>query len=325
MKHIAARLAIGLIGILALLLVGIGAMAHTRWDRTFDIPEPLLDASDDPGVIARGRYLAFGPAHCSYCHTPPADWPRLDAGEELPLIGGYAMELPIGTIQSPNLTPDAETGIGRITDGQLARMLRHNVRADGRAALPLMEFENMSDEDVVAVISYLRSVPPVRHEVPPSELSLMGKAIMAMLIKPTAPTATPPLRSPPEELTIERGEYLANAVANCAGCHSPRNLSDGSYTGPRFSGGVMDVDGDPTHFFSVPNLTPEPGTGHIASWTEEQFLARFKAGRVYAGSHMPWAAYMRMSDTDLRAIYRYLMELEPIENETGPMLQSKKR
>jgi hypothetical protein len=87
----------------------------------------------------------------------------------------------------------------------------------------------------------------------------------------------------------------------------------------------MEIDGDPTHVFRVPNLTPDPRTGHIASWTEEQFLARFRVGMAYQGSHMPWDAYKRMSDDDLRAMYRYLMSLEPVENETGPMLQTKRR
>jgi mono/diheme cytochrome c family protein len=323
MRRIVMRSLLGLFGCLGLMVAGAAGIAQARWDRTFNIPEPYVEIRSDAETIDRGRYLVFGPAHCSYCHTPPDLWERLDAGEELPLIGGYAFELPLGTITSPNLTPDLETGIGRYTDGQLARMLRHNVRADGRAALPLMEFQNMSDEDVVAVISYLRSVSAVRNEVPDVEWNLVGKAMMALLIKPTAPAGTPPARSPAEGPSIERGAYLANSVANCAGCHSPRNMADGSYTGPRFSGGVMDVDGDPTHFYSVPNLTPDPKTGFIVSWTEDQFVARFGVGKLHPGSHMPWDAYKRMSEGDLRAVYRYLMSLDPVENATGATLQAK--
>jgi mono/diheme cytochrome c family protein len=323
-KRIAARASLGLLGILAFALVGLGATAQARWDRTFDVPVPVVHASSDADVVARGRYLVFGPAHCSYCHTPQGDWARLDAGEEIPLVGGYAFELPIGTFRSPNLTPDPETGIGRYTDGQLARMLRHGVRPDGRATLPVMEFQDMSDEDVVAVISYLRSRPAVRNEVPAHELNLLGKAVMAMLIGPTAPNGTPPATSPPAGPTVERGAYLANSVANCAGCHSPRSMTDGSYTGPRFSGGVMDVDGDPTHFFSVPNLTPDPETGHIVGWSADQFVARFRAGKLIEGSHMPWNAFQRMSNDDLRAIHAYLMSLDPVRHDTGPTLQKKK-
>jgi mono/diheme cytochrome c family protein len=315
----------GLFGIVAIAATGIGAVAHGRWDRTFDVAEPALSATTDPLVIDRGRALVFGAAYCSYCHMPIEQWPRLDAGEELPLVGGYALELPIGTLRSANLTPDVETGIGRYSDGQLARMLRHNVRPDGRAVLPLMEYQDLSDEDVVAVISYLRSVPPVHNAVPASEYNLIGKAVMATLIRPIGPTAPVRAASPPAGVSIERGEYLATAVANCVACHSPRSTTDGSYTGPRFSGGSMDVDGDPTQQFSVPNLTPDPATGHIVDWTEARFLARFRAGKLYPASHMPWGAFGRMSEEDLLSIYRYLMSLDPVVNETGPLLQPKKR
>jgi mono/diheme cytochrome c family protein len=323
LKRILLRTALVLAGFLVVLIGGLAAFAQVQWDRTFDIPEPRIELRSDPESIDRGRYLVFGPAHCSYCHTPPDHWARLDAGEELPLIGGYAFELPFGTLYSRNLTPDLETGIGRYTDGQLARMLRHNLRPDGRAAIPVMEFQNMSDEDVAAVIAYLRSAPPVRHAVPDARWNIAGKALMAMMIRPSAPSGTPPARSPEENPSRERGAYLANSVANCAGCHSPRSMMDGSYTGPRFSGGMMEVDGDPTHVFSVPNLTPDPATGYIVSWTEDHFVARFRVGKGHPGSHMPWDAFKRMSDDDLRSIYRYLMSLDPVENATGPTLQRK--
>jgi mono/diheme cytochrome c family protein len=324
MKRMLVRAGLGILGILVLAVAGIAATAQARWDRTFEAPEPDLRASTDPVLLEQGRYLVYGPAHCSYCHTPPADWPRLDAGEEVPLVGGYEMKLPLGVLRSPNITPDRETGIGRYSDGQLARMLRHGVRPNGRVAFPVMEFQNLSDHDVIAVLSYLRSVEPVRNAVADHDWNLVGKGLLALMIKPAAPTGQPPVKSPEPGVSIERGAYLANSVANCAGCHSPRNLVDGSYTGPRFSGGTMEVDGDPDQIFGVPNLTPDPKTGHLAAWSEERFLARFRAGAGYPGSHMPWNAFARMSDDDVRSIYRYLNSLDPVENETGPILQKKR-
>jgi mono/diheme cytochrome c family protein len=324
MKRMLVRTGVGILGILMLAVAGIAATAQARWDRTFEAPEPDLRASTDPALVQQGRYLVYGPAHCSYCHTPPADWPRLDAGEEVPLVGGYEMKLPLGVLRSPNITPDRETGIGRYSDGQLARMLRHGVRPNGRVAFPVMEFQNLSDHDVIAVLSYLRSAEPVRNAVADHDWNLLGKGLLALMIKPAAPTGQPPVTSPEPGVSIERGAYLANSVANCAGCHSPRNLTDGSYTGPRFSGGTMEVDGDPDHTFGVPNLTPDPKTGHVAAWSEDRFLARFRAGAGYPGSHMPWNAYARMSDDDVRSIFRYLNSLDPVENETGPILQKKR-
>jgi mono/diheme cytochrome c family protein len=325
MKRILVRAGLGVLGIVVMTLVAIGATVQTRWDRTFDAPEPELRASSDPALVEQGRYLVYGPAHCSYCHTPQADWPRLDAGEQVPLVGGYEWQLPLGVLRSPNITPDVETGIGRYSDGQLARMLRHGVRPNGRVAFPIMEFQNLSDQDLVAVLSYLRSVAPVRNVVPDHDWNVLGKGLLAVMIKPAGPSGQPPVQSPAPGVSIERGAYLANAVANCAGCHSPRNLADGSYTGPRFSGGTMEVDGDPGHVFGVPNLTPDATTGHIASWSEDQFLARFRAGMGYPGSHMPWQAFARMSDDDIRSIYLYLNTLDPVQNATGPILQPRKR
>jgi mono/diheme cytochrome c family protein len=319
------KIALGVVLTPVVALSGLGATAQLRWDRTFDAPEPALRASLDADVIERGRYLAFGPAHCAVCHSTQDKWARIEAGEELPLTGGFGFKVPFGTIYTANLTPDGETGIGRWTDAQLARMLRHGIRPDGRAAAPFMEFQNLSDEDIVALISYLRAQPPVRNEVPQHEYNMLGKALMAFMITPRGPESVPPARAPAELPTVERGEYMANNVAGCVNCHSKRDMMDGSYIGPRFAGGhEMPFDDDPTKMFVSPNLTPDPATGHIHQWSEEQFVARFRAGRVHPQSHMPWGLFVKMSDADLQAIYRYLRTLEPVRNETGPIVQDVK-
>ena len=305
----------GLVGVLVLAVSGLVGFSAVSWDNPRDIAEVSLSASTDPAVIDRGRYLAYGPAHCAYCHNTMDNWARLDAGEHVPLVGGGEFKLPFGTFRAPNLTPDEETGIGRATDAQLARMLRHNIRVDGRVAIPFMEFQNLSDEDVVAVISFLRSQEPVHNVVPPAEVSLLGKVLLTFMIKPLQ--GEPAASAPAEEVTIERGRYVATNIANCMGCHSERSMTDGSYTGPQFAGGMlMTLDGDESRGFVTPNLTPDAATGRITSWTEDQFVARFRAGPQFRESHMPWNAFMRMSDTDLRAIYRFLHSLEPVANET---------
>lgn len=322
MRRLLTRILAGLAALVLLAVTAVAAVAQLRWDRTFDAPAPALRASTDSAVIARGRALVFGPAKCAACHTPGSQGPRIEAGEELPLVGGHEWALPVGTVRSPNLTPDPETGIGRRSDAELARMLRHGVRADGRAAIPFMEFQGMSDEDLVAVLSYLRSRPPVRNAVPEHELNLAGRAVMALLIEPRSAPTPPPVQSPAEAATIERGAYLANEVAECASCHSQRSPVDGSYVGPRFAGGgEMPLEHKPGWVAVAPNLTPHPTTGHITAWSEDQFVARFRTGKVGADSFMPWWAFQRMSDADLRAIYRYLRTLPPVENATGPLLR----
>jgi mono/diheme cytochrome c family protein len=311
----------GILGIVVLLLAALVIAVQLRWNRTFTAPTPELRASTDSAVIARGRYLAYGPAACAYCHVPKADWARLDAGEAIPLAGGHVFPLPFGDLFSPNLTPDA-TGLGRRSDGEVARVLRQGVRADNRAAFPFMEYQNLSDADLVAILSFLRSQPAVSNAVPDIRYNLMGKALMAFLIRPGSP-ATPPLAESPAGATIERGAYLANSVSSCVACHTNRSKT-GAVIGEKFAGGQrMDIEDDPTHVYVTPNLTPDPSTGHIYSWSEGDFVARFRRGRVRPVAFMPWGAFARMSEDDLRAIYRYLRSLPPVLNAVGEIYRSK--
>lgn len=301
---------------------GLSGVALTRWDRTFDAPYPSIEASDDPAVIEYGRYLVYGPMHCAYCHTPKSQHAALDAGEMLPLIGGYTVAIPPGRFHMPNLTPDPETGIGRRTDAELARVLRHGVRADGRVAMPFMEFQQMSDADLTAVISYLRSQPPVRNAVPEHELTLLGKTILATMLGPKGPASTPPAASPPVAPTLERGRYLAHVAGQCFSCHTDRNLMDGSFIGPAFAGGhPFPSTDDPSVVYVSTNLTPDPETGALSGWSEDQFVARFRAGPVLSGSSMPWGAFARVAEDDLRAIYRYLNSLDPVHNDVRPAVR----
>ena len=304
------KVLLGLAAAVVLVLAVLAITISVRWDRRFQAPYPKLAASRDSVVIARGRYLAYGPAHCSDCHTAAADYASLLTGSSPSLSGGVEFPIPLGTIRVPNLTPDSATGIGRRSDGDITRILRYGVRADGRAAIPFMEFHELSDADIVAVISFLRSRPPVRNPVPDHDLNLMGKAVMAFAIKPVGPSGTPPAESPPAGPTLERGAYLVTAVANCAGCHTLRSMVTGAYTGPRLAGGSPMEAADNAHTKLVPpDITANPGTGRAAVWTEDEFVARFRAGVRIPGSPMPWQAFRRITDADVRAIYRYLQSI----------------
>lgn len=292
------------------------------WARRHDAPAPGVHASRDPQVIERGRYLVYGPATCAWCHRPRSDWPALARGEELPLSGAHAFPLPFGTIYSSNLTADVQTGIGAASDALLARVLRFNILRDGRAAAPLMEFQHLSDEDLSAVISFLRTQPAVRLAVPPHALSLSGRLVLGVLLAPAGPER-PPRAVSPAGATVERGDYLANDVAACASCHTDRGPR-GALVGPRYAGGQrMEFAGDASRVLVPPNLTPDPDTGRIADWSEDRFVRRFRTGAMVPETIMPWGAYRRMTDDDLRAIYRYLRTLPPTSHDTGPALQPK--
>lgn len=312
---------VGLTAVVA--AVGLGVYVGMYWDRTWDVPEPALHASTDPAVIARGEYLVYGPAHCVVCHAGSVEeYQRfVDTGMTPTLAGGYPIGLgPLGTLYPKNLTSDPDTGIGRNSDGQIARMMRHGVRRDGQASIPLMmPFSNMSDADVVAVISFLRTLPPVRHEVPLNEWTTFGK-VMRTFVAAARPElgGHPPKESPAQEATVARGEYLVRSVADCGGCHSPLSQATGALVGPEFSGATAALEPvplkgvDTSLWFMAPNITPLEGSAFMKFPDRATFVARFRVGgRHYQGSPMPWEAFARMTPEDLGAIYEFLRSVPP--------------
>jgi mono/diheme cytochrome c family protein len=239
----------------------------------------------------------------------------VENGLEIPLSGGWELTIPIGTFRAPNLTPDKETGIGNLTDAEIARTLRHSVGSDGRYILEFMPFQDISDTDMTAIISFLRSQPAIKHPVKRSKYNFFGKAIFTLMnVQPLGPKGTPPATIA-QEATPAYGKYLVYSVANCYGCHTERNLQTGEFVGKDLAGGMLfepDVFSEGYAYMS-PNLTPDTKTGITALWSEEAFVNRFRTGRVHQGSPMPWGAFSRMDETDIRAIYNYLQSLEPVE------------
>jgi mono/diheme cytochrome c family protein len=304
-----------LVGLIFVMFIGLYGFVSLTWDKEYDAPYPDIHASTDSAMIARGGYLVNGAGHCTTCHIPMDKMEAAEKGEPMQLVGGWELDIPPGVFRAPNLTPDMETGIGSRTDAELARTLRYSVNHKNRMVFPFMPFQMMSDYDLASIISYLRAQPAVRNEIKPTELSFMGKAIAAFgLLKPTFPSSEPP-KNVAMDTTVEYGSYIANNVGNCAGCHTERDMKTGEFIGPKFAGGfAMPPDEfSKGYAFVTPNLTPDPETGIMASWTEEAFVARLKAGRVHAGSAMPWGWFGRMDEVEMRAVYRYLSTLEPVK------------
>lgn len=303
---------------LSVVAVALAGYVWRTWDRTWDAPTPDIHASADPDVIKRGEYLVFGPAHCVECHTASAETFEhyVETGERPPLAGGMPFAVPpLGTLYPKNLTPDPETGIGRYSDRQIARLLRYSVRSDGRASVqPLMPYASLSDDDVTAIISFLRAQPPVRHQVPDAEWTLAGKVVKSLspVFKPRTGVQAPKT-APAEQPTRERGEYLAHSVGNCGGCHSPRSQLTFQLRGPEFSGGVPIeprplTEADRTLWFAPPNLTPLEGSAIRRFPDRETFVARFqRGGRKHVASPMPWDSFARMTSEDAGALFEYFM------------------
>lgn len=291
------------------------------WNKTYDRPYPDIHASTDSSVIARGKYIVFGPGHCADCHAMQRI-KDVEAGMEVPLTGGFVFNIPPGKVVVKNITPDKETGIGNYTDGELARVLRYSVDKEGHAIPGFMECMDLSNEDLTAIISYLRSRPAVKTNNPKTSWNFLGKFVYAFgMIHPSEPSATPPNSVSPDT-TAAYGKYLTIAVATCRSCHTNRSLQTGAFIGPEYAGGFhMEDDKNPGTFYVSRNITPDPKTGWIYHWTETQFIERFHLGRVLPNSPMPWAGFKQFSDNDLRAIWNYLHTIKPVEQDNGEPLQ----
>lgn len=311
--------------ILLVIITGLTALIFSRQHQKFDAPYPTIKASTDSAVLARGKYLVYGPAHCADCHAPAEKWVDVQKGEQVVLSGGREFVLPIGKLWSPNLSSDMETGIGNLKDEEIARALRYGVGHDGRALFAFMPFQNASDEDLTAIISFIRTMPAVKNKVPQKDLNFLGKGVNAFLIKPVGPNGTPVISIKPDS-SAEYGKYLANNIANCRGCHTNRDLMTGDFIGPDYAGGLHFTD-DPglKGEYWTPNLTNDENTGRIHDWNEQTFISRFKQGRVYPTSPMPWGPFKNLSETDLKALYRFLKTVPGVNNKIEKVYEPEKK
>lgn len=294
------------IGIVLLFLVtGITILTAARQHLTYDVPYPSIKASKDSVIIARGKHLALSVAHCSNCHSTKEGDSLLKLGIEPVMSGGFAFKLPIGTIYSPNITSDSVYGIGKYTDAEIARSFRYGVHPDGTAIYDFMPFHNLSDEDLTAILSYIRTQKPAANKVPAHELNVMGNVVKAFMVKPVGPNEKIEATVKPDS-SASYGRYLTLNAANCAGCHTERGL-DGKFTGELLAGGSAMESGN-----VPPNLTPD-SSGRLFGWNQQLFINRFRMGKINPNSEMPWNSYQHMTDIELKAIYNYLQTVKPVK------------
>jgi mono/diheme cytochrome c family protein len=314
-----------LFAIFVVVVVGLVVWVQATWEVDYSgVAKPAITASTDPAVIERGAYVVNALGHCQACHQAAEFITKREWGADpKALVGGALDAGPFGFFYSANLTSDAETGLGKVDDATIARAIRHGVDRNGKLAMNMaLSIGAFADEDLAAVVSYLRTLPPVRNAQPPSRYSFVSKAV-AKLVSPH--TETPPPYVAPGGVSVERGRYIANGPAACYGCHTDPKIPELTPGEPRFTGTSMG-EPDPTddgYEIAPPNLTPDPKTGVMAGWTEDSFVARFKKGRTYAGSKMPWESFAQMTDDDLKSVWRYLASLPPVEHATGPSRRPK--
>ncbi len=301
-------------------LLGFAVASGAGWVQYTDAPFPQLQASTDPAIIAQGEYIVHGPGHCTQCHTT-TDRAHPEDVTDTPLHGGMSFEIgPLGTMYASNLTSDAETGIGNVSDEHLARALRTGVQHnDDLAFFMRYSAARLSDEDIVAVISYLRTLDPVKNEVRHGRWHLLGKLVLtyALTLEPRGlegPEHVPPADEP----SVDRGRYLVEDAMFCVDCHTELDKGTMQLTGKKLGGGLPEPSEGEEHMeFVAPNLTDHP-TGSVGKLSEDAFVARFKAGRTLLSSKMPWENFQLTTESDVRSVYRYLKTVPPVDADRGP-------
>ena len=262
--------------------------------------------------IARGRYLAEGVLGCTRCHSD-RDW-AADGGP--PVVGGAwaghrFSEVGKPWMIAPNLTSDPDTGAVRWSDDMLARAIREGVGHDGRALDPNMwylPFSGLSDEDLAAVITYVRTIAPIRNALPQTREPWRKRFTINSMPHPITEAQAAPDQSTP----AKRGQYL-EFIADCAGCHTDWYHPGSAVNGQVFAGG--NEIWAPTGTIFTPNITPDPSG--ISYYDEALFIRVMRTGKVGArqlSPVMPWQWYRNMSDDDLRSIFAWLRVQTPVKH-----------
>ena len=280
-----------------LALIGCSALAAdiaTRRDET-------AHNRQDFGEIERGRYLATL-ADCTGCHTKP------DGGALM--AGGYPIQTPFGTLISPNITPDKDTGIGAWTDEQFVQAVQRGKARDGAhlyPAMPYTAFVKMPREDVLAIRAYLATIPAVHNDVVSNQLPFPFNIRASMIGWNWLFFDDAPFRGDLKKSgEWNRGAYLVAGPAHCGVCHNAKNFLGGDKSNGALRGTVIQG-------WEAPDLTEDRRTG-LADWSVDDIVAYLKTGhnRISAASG-PMAEVIKdstseMHDDDLHAIATFIKD-----------------
>jgi mono/diheme cytochrome c family protein len=283
------------------------ALADYKSANPTGVPAPLAKAS----LAERGAYLARA-ADCMACHTKPG-------GKDL--AGGLGFKLPFGTLYSTNITPDKETGIGSYSDADFLNAVHRGIRRDGARlypAMPYVSYTYMTDDDALAIKAYLFSLPSVQAPAPANTLSFPFDQRWAMmfwsaLFNPDTRFAPDALKSP----EWNRGAYLAEAMAHCGECHTPRDLAFALDNRKKFAGAV-------TAGWRAFNITSDRATG-VGGWSDSDlasYLANGHAiGHGTASGPMGEAvdrSLSQMTPDDIKSLVAYVRSVPAVASPDLP-------
>ena len=283
------------------------ALADYKAGDPTGVPASLAKASQ----VQRGKYLANA-ADCMACHT---------SRDSKDFAGGLAIRLPFGMLYSTNITPDKDTGIGNYSDQDFLNALWHGRRRDGARLYPAMPFTSysyMTDADALAIKAYLFSLPAVHAVAPANTLVFPFNQRWAMNF--WSPLFNADTRFAPDaskSLEWNRGAYLAEALAHCGECHTPRNLALALDNRKKFAGAV-------TAGWRAYDITSDKMVG-IGGWRDEDIIAYLSIGHAtgYGTASGPMGeavdrSFSQLKGEDIRAMVAYLRTVPPIASSDIP-------
>jgi mono/diheme cytochrome c family protein len=254
--------------------------------------------------LERGRYLVETLAGCGNCHTPRGpNGPLTDKK----FAGGEVIKHEDFTAVVANITPDPETGIGNWTDREIVTAIREGRRPDGSLigpAMPSRSYRQLADQDVEAIVAYLRSVPPVYNPI--TAKSHYDQPLPTSWGPPVGRVAAPPKRD-----KVAYGQYLAGPLARCMDCHTEHRPGEPAKLG---AGGKPFYG--PWGISVSANLTSDETSG-LGQWSDAEVERAIRTGVARDGHKlfppMPFFAYQNIAAADMAALIAYLRSLPAIE------------
>jgi mono/diheme cytochrome c family protein len=293
-----------LIGVLVTVLVGGVGFFVVAWRPSIAPIAPPAPGSFPADLVEKGEALS-GIGHCAACHTQPGGQP---------LAGGYPLHTPFGIIYGDNISPDPQTGIGAWSLEAFTRAMREGVARDGShllPAFPYYAFTKLSDDDIKALYAYLMTQPAVSNTVPantipfPFKIRALQQGWKILFFRSERFQA-----NSSKSVEWNRGAYLANALSDCSGCHTPRNALGAEESRHPYEGWLVEGWIAP----ALTDASPSP-----VPWTQEDLFAYLRTGvaPLHGATGTIMALVIRgaltipaVPDSDIRAIALYFSELD---------------
>ncbi len=284
-----------LVGLLLIAILSLYFIGNASLNKTYDFAPSNIVIPSDAESIAFGKHRSE--TLCESCH-----------GDNL-AGGKFFEDEMLGTLDAANLTT-GEGGIGReyTSDEDYVRAIRHGIDPRGKPIFmpAVTSTSHLSDQDLGAIIAYIKTIPPVDNVTREKNLKPLGKILMGAGMFPKLPASVVNheihVTAPERGVSVAYGDYLVS-TNDCRECHG-QEMAGAEYP-------------DPTIYLITPNLTPG---GEVGFWSEEDFINTIRTGVTpgdhQLNEHMPWETYKLFTDDELKAIYMYLQSLPKLPQYT---------